>query len=92
MEIIAIEKRSFEQMKLQFEAFTRQVKELCKDNETDEKWLGNEEVCRLLQISKRTLQYYRDTGKLPFSQINYKCYYKVPDVEKLINESTIKNG
>ena len=38
-------------------------------------WLHNGDVCRLLNISKRTLQHYRDTGVLPFAQIGHKCYY-----------------
>ena len=32
-------------------------------------WLHNGDVRKLLNISKRTLQHYRDTGVLPFSQI-----------------------
>ena len=39
-------------------------------------WLHNGDVCRLLNISKRTLQHYRDTGVLPFAQVGHKCYYK----------------
>ena len=31
-------------------------------------WLHNGDVCRLLGISKRTLQHYRDTSVLPFAQ------------------------
>ena len=47
-------------------------------------WLHNGDVCRLLGISKRTLQHYRDTGVLPFTQIRHKCYYKCEDVEVLL--------
>ena len=47
-------------------------------------WLHNGDVCRLLNISKRTLQHYRDTGVLPFSQIGHKCYYRREDVEWLL--------
>ena len=47
-------------------------------------WLHNGDVCRLLGISKRTLQHYRDTRVLPFSQIGHKCYYKREDVERLL--------
>ena len=43
-------------------------------------WLHNGDVCRLLNISKRTLQHYRDTSVLPFVQIGHKCYYKREDV------------
>ena len=38
-----------------------------KSKHTD--WLHNGDVCRLLNISKRTLQHYSDTGVLPFTQI-----------------------
>jgi 3-methyladenine DNA glycosylase Tag len=87
MDIIAIESKTFEQMKERFKDFSRQVKSLCGNNQDKEQWLGNDDVCSLLQISKRTLQSYRDNGILPFSQIGRKCYYKVSDVEQLINQS-----
>ena len=90
MDIVAIENKTFEQMKQHFEDFSRQVKNLCGDNQNKEKWLGNDDVCSFLQISKRTLQSYRDNGILPYSQIGRKCYYKVSDVENLINQSQIK--
>ena len=50
--------------------------EKCKHTD----WLHNGDVCRLLNISKRTLQHYRDTGVLPFTQIGHKCYYRREDV------------
>ena len=54
-------------------------------------WLHNGDVCRLLNISKRTLQHYRDTGVLPFAQIGHKCYYKREDVEQLLQTKTEKS-
>ena len=87
MDIIAIENKTFEQMKGRFEDFTRQIKNLCGKNQDKEQWLGNDDVCELLQISKRTLQSYRDNGILPYSQIGRKCYYRVSDIENLISQS-----
>lgn len=87
MEIVAIEGKAFEQMKRSFDDFTQQVKSLCRDGRNTEKWMNNAEVCGLLQISLRTLQSYRDTGVLPYSQIGRKCYYKTSDVEVLLNQS-----
>jgi hypothetical protein len=84
MEIIAIEKKAFVQTIRRFENFTRQVKELCGDNRNGEKWMDNTEVCKLLQISGRTLQTYRDNGTLPYSRIGRKCYYRASDAEKFI--------
>lgn len=60
-----------------------------KSKHTD--WLHNGDVCRLLNISKRTLQHYRDTGILPFTQIGHKCYYKREDVEQLLLARTDKS-
>ena len=54
-------------------------------------WLHNGDVCRLLNISKRTLQHYRDTGVLPFSQIGHKCYYRREDVELLLQTKSEKS-
>ena len=87
MDIIAIESKTFEQMKGRFEDFSNQVRNLCGDNQDKEQWLSNEDVCKLLQISLRTLQSYRNNGILPYSQIGRKCYYRVSDVEQLINQS-----
>ena len=54
-------------------------------------WLHNGDVCRLLNISKRTLQHYRDTSVLPFAQIGHKCYYRREDVELLLQTKSEKS-
>lgn len=89
MEIVAIERKTFEQISQRFEDFSRQVKNLCGDNHDKEQWSGNEDVCELLKISMRTLQSYRDNGILPYSQIGRKSYYRMSDIENLISESQI---
>ena len=35
----------------------------------------NQDLCMLLQISKRTLQRYRSTGALPYKTLGKKTYY-----------------
>ena len=90
MEIIAIEKKTLEQMQQAFEKFVGQVKSLCGKDRTNAQWLTNKEVCELLHISMRTLQSYRDSGILPYSQIGHKCYYRITDVEQLINNNKLR--
>lgn len=41
-----------------------------------EKYLTNQEVCQLLRISSRTLQNWRDTGKIKFIRLNGKVLYR----------------
>ena len=47
-------------------------------------WLDGQEVCELLNISKITLQTYRAKGILGSTQITRKNYFKLIDVELLI--------
>ena len=42
------------------------------------------DVCLRLDISSRTLQTLRDTGRLAFTQVQRKFYYKPEDVERLM--------
>jgi len=91
MEIINIEARTFEAMAERFRQFVQRVNQICRpQNKRLEKWLDNQEVCMMLNISKRTLQTYRDNGTLPYSQINHKMYYKPEDVERVLSQQRNK--
>jgi hypothetical protein len=87
MEIVNIEARTFEAMMSRFEAFAQKVEKLCEGQDKGlKKWFDNQEVCQILNISKRSLQTYRDNGTLPYTQINHKMFYKPEDVEQVINK------
>ena len=57
MEVITIEKKTYEAMMARFRILTAKVDALCR--ECDEKrmgrWLDNQDVCQILNISLRTL-------------------------------------
>ena len=50
-------------------------------------WIDGQEVMDTLKISKRTLQSMRTSGVLPYSRLNGKIYYKVSDLEHILNEN-----
>ena len=52
-----------------------------------ETWIDGQDVMHTMHISKRTLQTLRDNGTLPFSRINGKFYYKVADIENLLESN-----
>ena len=54
-------------------------------------YLSGEDVCKLLHISKRTLQQYRDDNILPFIQIGGKIIYKESDILKILEQNYISN-
>ncbi len=89
MNIITIEEQTFKQLCSRFANFANQVERICRlNNHQSDKWLSGREVCALLGISIRSLQNYRDSGKLGYSQIGNKLYYKSADIERLIAECT----
>ena len=74
MEIINIEKDAFDLIVTRLDAFVQEMKELSQNSKEKgmEQWVDNQDVCFMLNISPRTLQSYRDTGKISFSKINHK--------------------
>ena len=84
MKVVAVE-QTFQLVCRRFSTFASQVKSICMENSRkSEEWLSSREVCALLGISLRSLQNYRDSGKLGYSQIGNKMYYKAADVERLV--------
>ena len=86
MEIISIERSTYEELLTSFNSFVSQMKAMA-DRGTDKRlgeWLDNQDVCQILNISPRTLQTLRQNGTLAYSQIEHKIYYKPEDVERII--------
>lgn len=52
-----------------------------------EKYLTKREVCQFLHISSRTLQNWRETGKIQFIKLQGKILYQESDVLKMLNDS-----
>jgi len=92
MEVVTIEKRTFSYVCERFIEFAKQIESLCNAHtQKVENWLDSQEVCLLLGFSKRTLQYYRSSGRLAYSQIGSKIYYRSADIEKIIADCETLN-
>jgi len=85
MQLITIESEAWQQIIAKLDAIQSRIKS--NDRPLSEKWLDNQDVCQLLYISKRTLQHYRDTEVIPYSQIGSKIYYKASDIENHLNRN-----
>ncbi len=48
--------------------------------------LNTEDVMKLLQVSRRTLQGWRDNGLIEFSAINGKFYYRMASINKMLDK------
>ena len=87
MEVIAIQKSALDRMKNELkellemtERATRKYTPIFKE----EKWLDNQEVCLIMNITKRTLQTYKSKNLLPYSKLNRKNYFKLSDAQALL--------
>jgi hypothetical protein len=50
-------------------------------------FVDNVDFIKLMNISKRTAQAWRDEGKISFSQVGGKIYYKMSDVQECLNHN-----
>lgn len=50
-------------------------------------YLSGEDVCKLLHISKRTLQQYRDDNILPYVQIGGKIIFRQSDILEILERN-----
>ena len=86
METVSIEKKTFEALMAQWDAFVEKVTALQRkgDGKRLARWLTGDEVCNRLRISQRTLQKLRDKGFIGYSQIGHKFFYKPEDVQGIV--------
>ena len=53
--------------------------------------LDNNDLQKMLKISKRTLQTWRNEGVIAYSQINSKLFYRLSDVISMLNNKKISS-
>ena len=74
MEAIILSKDQFEELVAKMNEVLEKLNS--KTAPKQEVFLDNEELIAMLKISRRTAQTWRDEGKISFSQVGSKIYYK----------------
>lgn len=92
-EFIMIEKDVFNKMLERLAKFERFVNVLYNkyNPNKDTKWLDTKEVCSILCVTPKTLQGYRENGKLGFSQIEGKILYLKSDIQTFLDNNEVTN-
>ena len=75
----------------QFESYVDQMEKIEKlmnqlSQETGKKILSNPEFMKYMSVSSRTLQTWRDEGRISFSQIGCKIYYTMEDIYEFLGK------
>lgn len=87
MEVITIDSKAYQDLINRLDKLSAEILE--KQNGMSKKFIDNQEFLLLMNISKRTAQNWRDNQIIAFSQVGHKIYYKLSDVEELINRYKI---
>lgn len=84
MEAVILSKEQFEELITTVNQIAESVK--TKSTPKQEVFVDNEEFIKMMKISRRTAQTWRDEGKISFSQVGNKIYYKLSDIERTMQE------
>ena len=61
------------------------------ESEQNSQWIESVKIPKILGVSLKTWQTYRDKRLIPFSQIGSKIFVKMEDLENFINSHYIKS-
>ena len=94
MNVIMMESAAFQELVGHIEKIAEHIRRY-EDRLTvqpQERWLTSKDVTALLGISLRTLQRYRDEGRIPFSLMGRTCRYRLTDVERIMKECSMSGN
>ncbi len=57
----------------------------CKPTLGGERYLTDKEVSAKLRVSRRTLQDYRNEGRIPYYQLGGKVLYRESDIQRVLD-------
>ena len=94
MEIITFESKAYKELDNKITAIANFIFNQLDESRTneDEIWVDSYEVCTFLQISDRTLQRLRANGTHCLFQHWGRCYYKIGELKRLLEERLIKSN
>ena len=85
MEAIILSTQQYKDLVNRLAELNKKLEE--KQKNPQDTFLDNQEFLQLMNISKRTAQTWRDEGVISFSQIGSKIYYRMSDVQKLLDNN-----
>lgn len=93
MDVVAIEKDSFDSFRKNLEQIVSLVGEQTsfpENSPIEREWVEGGELAASLNLSLRSLQYLRERGILSFSTAGKKVYYRTAEIQALLEEGRFK--
>ena len=91
MDTIRIETDVFEEIHKNLQDIKERLIEMKLQN-LEDTWLSSKQVQKILRISQKTWQTYRDKRLIKFSQVGQKIYVKATWLEEFLENNSIKKA
>ena len=84
MQAVIISQENFDEVIKRLDKIQHEVSS--KQKSPVDTFIDNQEFIQIMNVSKRTAQSWRDEGIISFSQIGSKIYYRMSDVQALLDK------
>jgi hypothetical protein len=94
MEVITMESQAFKDLQTKINVIAKFVTAIQSkaEEEPEDGWVDSYGVCTFLKISEKTLQRLRSENAVIFSRIRGKNFYRISEIERLMNENIIRRS
>jgi hypothetical protein len=82
MEAIILSSKQFDSIMSKFDIVEQHIQKMTGFNFSS--FIDNDEFIKMMNISKKTAQNWRDSGQISFSQIGHKIYYTQTDIANFL--------
>ncbi len=84
MDVVLLSSQQYQDLLKRLDKIQQEVSN--KQKSPEDTFIDNLEFLKVMNISKRTAQTWRDEGIISFSQIGSKIYYRMSDVQFLLDK------
>lgn len=84
MQAVIITQQNYDELISRLDKIQSEVSN--KQKSTVDTFVDTQEFIQIMNISKRLAQEWRDKGIIPFSQIGSKIYYRMSDIQALLDK------
>lgn len=89
-EVICIESEAFKKIMDRLDDLENYFKHIAKQQPLADPILTNEDVCKLLKISKFKLAKFRNEGYIQFYKAGSRVYFRASDIDVFLKKYTLK--
>lgn len=84
MDVVLLSSQQYQDLLKRLDVIQSEVSN--KQKSPADTFIDNQEFIQIMNVSKRTAQSWRDEGIISFSQIGSKIYYRMSDVQSLLDK------